>query len=203
MDDQPQGRQPRTLTRSQFLKTLYLTELALVVLSFVITGLTDQRLFPFGFTFAAESLLLGLGSAVPIALLVLLASVGPVSQLGWIKRAMAGIKDRLKQVLGSTMLSLTAVDIVLLSAAAGFAEELFFRGLLQSYIGVIGSAFVFGLLHALTPAYFVMATAIGLYFGYLYEVSGNLLIPMVGHAVYDVFALYLLRWEFTRSYSDR
>jgi membrane protease YdiL (CAAX protease family) len=198
MDDRPERKNLKVLTRSRFLVSLYLTELALVVLSVIITSLTDHTLFPFGFTVSAESLLLGVLSAAPIALLVLVASIGPVSRLVWVKRAMTSITGRLQNMLGSTMLSLTAVDIVLLSATAGFAEEMFFRGLLQSYIGIIGSAVVFGLLHALTPAYFVMATGIGLYFGFLYETSGNLLIPMVGHAVYDVFALYLLRWEFTR-----
>ena len=86
----------------------------------------------------------------------------------------------------------------MLSCAAGIAEELFFRGMIQSFAGLWWTALIFGLLHALTPAYFVIATAIGLYFGYLYEVTGNLLIPMVSHAAYDIFALYLLRLQFAR-----
>ena len=195
MDDHPPQK---SLTRSRFLLSLYLTELALIALAVIVTSLSGRGLFPFGFALTAESLLLGVLSAIPLALLVIIATLGPVSRLGWIRRSMAGITERLRQVLGSTLQSLTALDIVLLSAAAGFAEEMFFRGLLQSYIGIIGSAVVFGLLHALTPAYFVMATAIGLYFGYLYETSGNLLIAMTGHAIYDIFALYLLRWQFAR-----
>jgi membrane protease YdiL (CAAX protease family) len=198
MDNQPERVNSKVMTRMRFLVSLYLTELVLIVISVIVTSLTDRSLFPFGFSLTAEHLLLGVLSAVPIALLVLIASVGPVSRLGWVQRAMTSITGRLQKMLGPTMLALTTMDIVLLSTAAGIAEEMFFRGLLQSYIGIIGSAAVFGLLHALTPAYFVMATAIGLYFGFLYETSGNLLIPMAGHAVYDVFALYLLRWEFTR-----
>jgi len=198
MDDQPQHKTLRSMTRSRFLVSLYLTELALIALAVIVTSLSGRGLFPFGFAFTAESLLLGVLSAIPLGLLVIIATLGPVSRLSWIRRSMTGITGRLRQVLGNTLFSLTALDIVLLSAAAGFAEEMFFRGLLQSYIGIIGSAVVFGLLHALTPAYFVMATAIGLYFGYLYEVSGNLLLPMTGHAIYDIFALYLLRWQFAR-----
>jgi membrane protease YdiL (CAAX protease family) len=201
MDDQPTT--PPPLTRKRFLGSLYLTELVLVLLSLGVARLVEGRYLPFAVQWSAEALLLGLLSAVPLALLILLASYGPVSRITLIEQAMNRITDRLRQVLGASIRSLTAVDIVLLSLAAGVAEELFFRGLLQSYIGVIGSALVFGLLHALTPAYFVMATAIGLYFGYLYEIGGNLLIPMAGHAMYDIFALYLLQWQFKKDTQKR
>lgn len=201
MGDQQKRVHARPLTRSRFLGSLYVTELVLVVLSLGIARFTDSNFFPYGFELTAEKLLLGLLSAIPLVLLVLMASTGPVSKIGLVKRAMDNITDRLRQVLGSSVQSLTAIDIVLLSAVAGFAEELFFRGLLQSHLGVIGAAIVFGLLHALTPTYFVMATVIGLYFGYLYEATGNLLIPMVSHAAYDIFALILLRSQFARRQS--
>ncbi len=198
MGDEQKRKHARPLTRSRFLGSLYVTELVLVVLSLGIARFSHSSFFPYGFMLTAEKLLLGLLLAIPLVLLVLMASTGPVSKVDLIKRAMDNITGRLKQVLGSSLQSLTAIDIVLMSTAAGFAEELFFRGLLQSHLGVIGAAIIFGLLHALTPAYFVMATAIGLYFGYLYEATGNLLIPMVSHAAYDIFALTLLQSQFAR-----
>ena len=193
MGDQRKEAYVAPLTRSRFLGSLYVTELALVVLSLSIARFVQGSFFPYGFRLTAENLLLGLLLAIPPALLVLSTTIGPISKIALVKSSMANITGRLKQVLGFSIQSLTAFDIVLLSAVAGFAEELFFRGLLQSFLGVTGAAIVFGLLHALTPAYFVMATAIGLYFGYLYEATGNLLLPMVSHAAYDVFALYLLQ----------
>lgn len=184
------------LSRARFLASLYLTELILLLLGLVVTRLASRAWFPYGFQFTAENLLLGVLTAVPVAILILLATFGPINKIAIVEQSMKKITSRLHRILGSTVNSLTAVDIVLLSAAAGIGEELFFRGMLQSYIGVITSAVVFGLLHALTPAYFVLATIIGIYFGSIYESTNNLLIPMVGHAVYDIFALYLLRWQF-------
>ncbi len=188
----------KALSRERFLGLLYITELILLLLSLVIARLASGRYFPYGFSLSAENILLGLLAAVPVAVLILLATIGPISEMDLVARSMGKITTRLKQILGSSIQSLTAFDIVLPSAFAGIGEEIFFRGLLQSYVGVIGAAIVFGLLHALTPTYFVLATAIGLYFGYLYETTGNLLIPMVSHAAYDIFALYLLRLQFAQ-----
>ncbi|HMA98728.1 MAG TPA: CPBP family intramembrane glutamic endopeptidase, partial [Wenzhouxiangella sp.] len=44
---------------------------------------------------------------------------------------------------------------------------------------------VFGAMHALSRAYFMVATAMGFYLGWLYLATGNLLIPIVVHFVYD------------------
>lgn len=187
----------RTLSKRRFLWSLYITELILVLLSLVIARFSRGIYLPYTIRLDADGLLLGMAAAVPVALVVLLMMSGPVSRLGWVQNSMDRILKRLRAPFGLSIRSLGAVDIVLLSLAAGLGEELFFRGMLQSFVGVWWAALVFGLLHALTPVYFFMATAIGLYFGYLYEATGNLLIPMVSHATYDIFALVLLQRQFS------
>jgi membrane protease YdiL (CAAX protease family) len=53
---------------------------------------------------------------------------------------------------------------------------------------------VFGLLHAITPTYAILATVMGAYLGVVWIASGNLLAPIVAHALYDFVALvWLLR----------
>lgn len=93
-------------------------------------------------------------------------------------------------------------DLALLSLLAGVGEELMFRGLLQGgvalYLGdawaLIVASGVFGLCHALTRTYAVLAALIGFWLGGLWLLAGNLLAPMLAHALYDFFALvYLLR----------
>lgn len=79
-----------------------------------------------------------------------------------------------------------------LGVAAGFGEELIFRGVLQyelsnrvgefAALGV--TSIIFGLLHAVTPLYAFLATLASLYFGYLYSASGNLAVPIACHAFY-------------------
>ena len=91
--------------------------------------------------------------------------------------------------------------VVLVCLLAGLGEELLFRGFLQAWlsqlispwIGVALAAVAFGLLHFLSFTYFVVATALGLYLGVLYELTGNLLIVCLVHALYDWVAIrYLL-----------
>jgi len=185
------------LSKRRFLWSLYLTELVLVLLSLIIARFSSGIYLPYNIRFDADGLLLGVAAAVPVALVILSMMSGPVSRLGWVQRPMDRILERLRPPFGLSIRSLGAADIVLLSLAAGIGEELFFRGMMQSFIGVWWAALVFGLLHALTPAYFILATGIGLYFGYLYEATGNLLVPMVSHATYDIFALVLLQRQFS------
>jgi membrane protease YdiL (CAAX protease family) len=100
----------------------------------------------------------------------------------------------------------TVIELALISLIAGIGEELLFRGLMQdalaAWIGgtaglciaVAASSFVFGLAHALTRTYAVLATGVGIYLGLLFLFTGNLLAPIAAHAVYDFVALlYLLR----------
>lgn len=188
----------RILIRPRFLWSLYITEALLVLISLIVARVIRGSYLPYGFDISLNSILLGLVAAVPIGMVVFLMMAGPIARLTWIKHTMSKMLDKLRGPFGVSVRSLSAVDIVLLSLAAGIGEELFFRGMLQSFIGIWWAAIVFGLLHALTPAYFVMATAIGAWFGLLYEYSGNLLVPILSHAAYDIFALYLLQKSFSR-----
>ena len=56
---------------------------------------------------------------------------------------------------------------------------------------------VFGLLHAVTPVYALLAGLASVFFGYLYNSSANLAVPIICHAVYDVGALMWAHWSVT------
>lgn len=95
----------------------------------------------------------------------------------------------------------------LISLAAGVGEELLFRGVVQHGLtgltgpvaGLAATALLFGLAHAITPAYFVLTTIAGLYLGALYLATGNLLLPILVHFLYDWIAL---SWFVQRCDSD-
>ncbi|MEO6057814.1 MAG: CPBP family intramembrane glutamic endopeptidase [Gemmatimonadales bacterium] len=94
----------------------------------------------------------------------------------------------------------TLLDLALVSALAGLGEELLFRGVIQTALGVhlphgvavALTAALFGLAHCITPTYAVLATLVGAYLGWTFLASGNLLTPIVAHALYDLVALALL-----------
>ena len=55
---------------------------------------------------------------------------------------------------------------------------------------------LFGVLHAMTVVYAVLAVLAGLYLGWLWQATGNLLVPVVCHALSDFLVLLvLLRWQ--------
>ena len=99
-----------------------------------------------------------------------------------------------------------AWELALIAILAGFGEEMLFRGIVQLklaqwigephgvWIALAGASVLFGLLHLITPTYAVLAGLIGLYLGWLWLATGNLLVPITTHAVYDFLALlYVVR----------
>jgi membrane protease YdiL (CAAX protease family) len=75
--------------------------------------------------------------------------------------------------------------VAALALASGMAEELFFRGALQGAVGWIVAGLAFGLLHlpvrrALVP-WTMLATALGLLFGWIADRSGGIVGVTVAH----------------------
>lgn len=95
----------------------------------------------------------------------------------------------------------TRPRILLMAFAAGASEELLFRGVLQvwssgflpAWLAIISTNAIFGALHAKTPTYALIAGVVGGYLGVLFEISGDLITPILTHTVYDAVAL-----EYTR-----
>jgi uncharacterized protein len=104
--------------------------------------------------------------------------------------------------LGPLLAQRTPVELALLAALAGFAEEILFRGVVQVALSrvlpetgaVIAAGVAFGLAHFITPTYALLAGLAGLYLGGLFLLQGSLTAPIVAHALYDVVALsYVVR----------
>ena len=136
---------------------------------------------------------------------LLLRIVEPYSEA--LKDVTKATQRSVLSVLGSTRRPFFALLVsCILGAVAGIGEEWLFRGVLQtslvdkfgsSSISLAVSGLVFGLLHAVTPVYALLAGAASVFFGYLYIITNNLAVPMITHAVYDVFALMWAHWSVT------
>lgn len=122
----------------------------------------------------------------------------------WVRQLL----DKVHQVLGLLFRDGGQQAIIAVSLLAGFGEELLFRGVVQAGLehllgavtGLILASLLFGLVHAITPAYFVLAMIMGLYLGLLYQLTSNLLIPCLVHALYDWAAIsWYLRGRTTPS----
>lgn len=105
----------------------------------------------------------------------------------------------------------TFMDRFCVCLSAGVGEELLFRGFIQTLIivywpwgtdwglnailGIGVSAFLFGLGHSLTRSYTLIATGLGVSFGIVYYRTGALLIPIIAHTLYDVWAMQQILWQ--------
>ena len=132
----------------------------------------------------------GIGATAPLLLALrwcLRTRVGPLVRLVRL------VEERVAPVFAGS----SGLELALVSLMAGVGEEALFRGVLQTALtehlpvwGAIGlTAVVFGLVHWLSPAYAALATLLGAYLGLTYAASGNLLVPIVAHAIYDLIAL--------------
>ena len=115
---------------------------------------------------------------------------------GWVKAQSLEIYKK----VGPMFSKLATYQIILIAIAAGVCEELLFRAGLQEALAIklqpmwaiIIASLVFGLVHALTPLYFVLATIMGLTLGVGYHYSQDLIGVMLWHAIYDIIAIYLI-----------
>ena len=140
----------------------------------------------------------------PAVLLGVLASLPLLAGLRWTLRTSSKPIRRLVELvqdqLGPLVASCSVAELALVAALAGLGEEVLFRGVMQGELGrrlpdflaLVLTSTAFGLAHFLTLSYALLAVLAGLYLGVLYWAQGNLLIPIVAHALYDLVALMQL-----------
>ena len=92
----------------------------------------------------------------------------------------------------------SVIDLLVVAAIAGFAEELLFRGMLMPRMGLVASSVLFGFLHG--PDYklwifALWAALVGAAFGVLYRETANLALPVLVHGLYDAVALMYIKWS--------
>jgi membrane protease YdiL (CAAX protease family) len=134
------------------------------------------------------------------ALVPLLAWLGFGMTTRW--APLVRLREQVGHMVRSTFGRARWWSLAALAASAGVGEELFFRGALQplaerwlgAAAGLAVVSVVFGALHASSSAYFLLATAVGVYLGWLAQHFNDLAAPILVHAAYDLVAL----WAFCR-----
>jgi len=114
--------------------------------------------------------------------------------------------ELVRSIYRSEMRLFSLWQLALLALAAGVGEELLFRGLLQQglcgcfpgkeWSVIVAVSLFFGVAHCLTKTYIILAFVISLYLGLLYFWTGNLLVPIFVHVLYDFFVLGHLHFEY-------
>jgi membrane protease YdiL (CAAX protease family) len=150
-------------------------------------------------TFAGQLQAVGLGI---LATFPLLAALGAADR--WALPAVSRVRNLAERAVRQIFPNPRRWQLVLVASAAGFGEELLFRGLLQAglaelfplpyapFLALVVASLVFGAFHWLNTTYAILAALAGVYFGVLLLLSGSLWPPIVAHGLYDFLALWYL-----------
>ncbi len=179
-------------------------ELGLGLLALGLAWLMEVELFPGLFPLRAEPFLQG-----GIAAGGMIAAAWLLAQRRW--EPLEEIFRQIVRLLGPLLLHGRWWQWAVLSLAAGWGEELLFRGVLQTKLqqhlglwpAVVVASVVFGGLHAITPLYFLLATIIGFAFGWLFYYTGSLVSVSLAHALYDFWALAYLSHRYRQEIEVR
>lgn len=160
----------------------------LLGLAYVWQALRPVHLLPW-LTWSSRWLTAGLLAAVLPLLMI------PLLELSMARRwvGLRDLRDNVESVLVPLFGNLGWFDIIMLAVLAGLSEEIFFRGIVQQEIGLLPASVAFGLLHTVSVSYVIWATAVGLYLGYLADVTHSLWPSIVAHMVIDFVGLCYLR----------
>jgi len=177
-----------------FFKTACYFEGSLILVAIFLGWIAD--IDPFAdLYFSENAVIYGLFGTLPLMLMFMTLeymSHAPVKK----------IRQLLLDTLGPSMHRYNWADLLILAAIAGISEEVLFRGVLQPWMenswgmtaGLIASSILFGLVHAITPLYAILATAVSIYLGLFLDYGGerNLLTPIVIHSAYDFLAFLVI-----------
>ncbi|MDR0522376.1 MAG: CPBP family intramembrane metalloprotease [Planctomycetaceae bacterium] len=178
----------------KFLKWTVFTEggMALIALLFICFFSIDAGIH---FQFNGYQILTAGGAA-----LILLAGYFILRLLPF--SGLRNIEQIVRDVFRQYMSGLSLQQLAAVSLLAGIGEELLFRGFMQSglckislpaWLSILLTSLLFGLAHAVTLTYFLLACVISIYLGWLLVWTDNMFVPIAVHALYDFFILLFIR----------
>jgi len=139
-------------------------------------------------------------------------------------RVFRELRHLMTQMIAPLFRAATIGEMAMISCVAGIGEEAFFRGIVQrglatllgtpdnlargdlaTILAIFAAAVLFGLAHPLSRIYVILTAILGVYLGILFALTGNLVVPMVAHGLYDFVAVvYLVRfWPSDRAVQEQ
>ena len=185
------------MTQSQFLTSAGIFEGAVLLAAFAggwLTGVNPTAKL----SWSLQDFGLGVLATGPMLILLAICMLSR-------SKGILQVREFVRDAIGPLLSECRWFDIVLLAMVAGICEEAFFRGFLFLWIqefnpvlAVIVTNLLFGLAHAVTAVYAMLAAFLGLYLTALIaaDPTPNLLIPIVAHSLYDLIAFIVVVWDY-------
>ena len=188
-----------------FFNSACIFEASLLLVAFALGWIADINPFE-DLHFSETAILYGVVGTLPLIFLFL-----SMQHLHY--RCVEVVRRLLMETLASRLHTLHWSDLLILSAIAGLSEEVLFRGVVQPWLeqmwgfntGLLVSSILFGLVHAITPLYAILAALVSIYLGWSldYGETRNLLTPVVIHTLYDFFAFLMIIRSYKHFYPEQ
>jgi len=200
---------PLVGTSQKIITSLVAGEAFLAYLTFFLGFIFDSNPLSQITQFGWNTIVQGLLYAVPLVIFGTWLDNSKLPQFAEVKRS----TDMFVLSLFGTQLRASKVLSrgSLLALAAGFCEELLFRGFIlpmlanvteNNIIALLLSSLLFGLGHSTKPNItLLIETGLGLSFGMMFLATGNLAVPMVAHFFYDCLTFLLVHIRVTSQVS--
>ncbi len=138
-----------------------------------------------------RELVIGLLATVPLVVLF----IASMSEYGDRIGVVSNLKRIMLQDVRRVFMHARFFDLLAIAVVAGIAEEMLFRGVVQTQLGLLPASILFGLVHFVTLGYAVAATLMGIYIGLVFSISESLFAVILVHALYDLYALTYIRYQ--------
>ena len=190
-----------------FFKTACYFESSLIVVALILGYFADIDPFE-SLHFSEHSMMYGIIGTLPLYLIFMSMEQMPFPSV-------QKIRITLINSIAPSLDKKNWADLFILATIAGVSEEALFRGVIQPWMenswgmmtGLLASSVLFGLLHAVTPLYAVLAASVSVYLGLSLDYGGerNLLTPIVIHTFYDflVFIAIVKSYRATLSTNNK
>jgi membrane protease YdiL (CAAX protease family) len=138
---------------------------------------------------AASRAMLSAALGVVVGVVMIGATRAMMNRAAWARALHADLRPVVRDADDATLFAV--------AVASGVGEEVLFRGLLVPAIGIVLSSIVFGAVHQVRGrarwGWMLWAALTGLLFAIVFQLTGNLLGAVIGHALVNAVNLRVLR----------
>ncbi|MFJ7681826.1 CPBP family intramembrane glutamic endopeptidase [Peribacillus butanolivorans] len=178
----------KQLTDKQLLYNLFLTQIILLTLAFFlgIILFNDRSTFFELFIFNDLNILL---FGIPAGIIVVLFDLFMMRVTPSSYQDDGGINERIFSSLSYSMIFVVALVVAI-------SEELLFRGVLQTHLGLLWTSIIFAAVHyryLFNWFLFLNVLVLSFFIGFLFEWTNNLLVTITAHFLIDFILGVLIR----------
>ncbi|GLB58030.1 CPBP family intramembrane glutamic endopeptidase [Cytobacillus sp. NCCP-133] len=187
----------RDLTDKELLFHLYITQILLLIISFILGILLFDSLSDFLDLFRWNDLNIllvgGTAGVGVVAFDLIMMKLLPESLYDD-----GGLNERIFK-------KRSLLHIAIIAAVVAFCEELLFRGIIQTHFGLAISSLIFALVHyryLFNWFLFINIITLSFFIGYIYLVTENLLVTIIMHFLIDFLLGVMIRISHSRTIDE-